>query len=137
MRSAQEVTFTLDSGRRGREAADSVPLLGSAEGGIPRVARLMALAIRLDGLIRTGAIRDYAEAARRGRVTRARMTQIMNLLDLAPDIQETMLFLPLNTRLKERNLRRVTATICWQEQRRLFQEVVAGGARERAAKTDK
>jgi hypothetical protein len=38
--------------------------------------------------------RDYAELARLGHVTRARMTQIMKLLDLAPDLQEKILFLP-------------------------------------------
>ena len=39
-------------------------------------------------------VKDYAELARPGRVSRARMTQIMNLLMLAPDIQEEILFLP-------------------------------------------
>ena len=54
----------------------------------------MALAIRFDGLLRQETVRDYAELARLGKVTRARMTQIMKLLDLAPDIQERILFLP-------------------------------------------
>ncbi len=45
-------------------------------------------------LIREGVVTDYAELARLGHVTRARVTQIMNLLHLAPDIQETLLFLP-------------------------------------------
>ena len=67
----------------------------AADGCIPRIARLMALAIRFEGLLRDETIRDYAELARLGRVTRARMTQIMKLLDLAPDIQEQILFLPL------------------------------------------
>src|SRR3712207_3152134 len=34
------------------------------------------------------------KVARLGHVTRARVTQIMNLLNLAPDIQEAILFLP-------------------------------------------
>ena len=72
---------------------------------IPRIARLMALAIRFEGLLRDQTIRDYAELARLGRVSRARMTQIMKLLDLAPDIQEQILFLPLVQGLNERNLR--------------------------------
>lgn len=46
----------------------------------------MALAIRFEGLVREETVRDYAELARRGHVTRGRMTQIMKLLDLAPDI---------------------------------------------------
>ena len=61
---------------------------------IPRVAKLMALAIRFDQLIRDGVVADQAEVARLGHVSRARVTQIMNLLNLAPDIQEELLFLP-------------------------------------------
>jgi len=38
-----------------------------------------------------GEMRDYADVARLGYVTRARLTQIMNLLLLAPDIQEALL----------------------------------------------
>ena len=59
---------------------------------IPRIARLMALAIRLEGLVRKQRLQDYAELARLGSVTRGRMTQIMQLLHLAPDIQEQLLF---------------------------------------------
>jgi hypothetical protein len=39
-------------------------------------------------------VTDYADLARLGHVTRARVTQIMNLLNLAPDIQEELVFLP-------------------------------------------
>jgi hypothetical protein len=60
-----------------------------------------------------GTIRDYAELARLGGVTRARMTQITKLLDLAPDIQEQILFLPLVKGLNERNLRRIVSRIDW------------------------
>src|SRR4051794_9829142 len=63
-------------------------------GRVPKLARLMALAIRLDNLLRAGDVGDYAELARIGHVSRARVTQIMNLLQLAPDIQEAILFLP-------------------------------------------
>jgi hypothetical protein len=63
-------------------------------GRIQRLARLMALAVRFDGLVRSGAVRDYAELSRLGHVTRARMSQIMSLLNLSPAIQEDILFLP-------------------------------------------
>ncbi len=56
-------------------------------GRIPRVARLMALAIRMEALIASGRVACYADAARLAHVSRARMTQIMNLTRLAPDIQ--------------------------------------------------
>jgi hypothetical protein len=64
------------------------------EGRVPRVSRLMALAIHCDRLVRSGEVRDFAEIARLAGVTRARMSQITNLLNLAPEIQEEILFLP-------------------------------------------
>jgi len=53
----------------------------------------MALAIRMQDLIRAGGIADYSALAQLGHVSRARITQIMNLLLLAPDIQEQILLL--------------------------------------------
>ncbi|GIW55523.1 MAG: hypothetical protein KatS3mg082_1927 [Nitrospiraceae bacterium] len=58
---------------------------------IPRITRLMALAIKCQDMIDRGEVKDYADLARLGFVTRARVTQIMNLTLLAPDIQETIL----------------------------------------------
>ena len=58
---------------------------------IPRITRLMALAIKFQGMVDQGEVRDYADLARLGYVTRARLTQIMNLLNLAPDLQEQTL----------------------------------------------
>ena len=84
----------------------------------------MALAIRFERLLRSGTIRNCAELARLGRVTRARMTQIMKLLNLAPDIQEQILFLPPLNGLNERNLRPIVSKIDWNEQRRMFREIM-------------
>ena len=127
----QEVTYKLDfcAGRQGRRknktfSSDRLPPDGEAAGrSIPRIARLLALAIRFEGLLREETIRDYAELARLGRVTRARMTQIMKLLDLAPDIQEQILFLPLIKGLNERNLRPIASRVDWNEQRRMWQKI--------------
>ena len=127
----QEVTYALDfcGGRQGRRenktfSSDRQMLDGEAAGGaIPRIARLLALAIRFEGLLREETIRDYAELARLGRVTRTRMTQIMKLLDLAPDIQEQILFLPFVQGLNERNLRPLVSRIDWDQQRRMFQKI--------------
>lgn len=92
-----------------------------------RVARLMALAIRLDGLIREGAVAGQAELARLGHVSRARLTQIMNLLCLAPDIQEALLFLPATERgrdaVMERQLRPIAAVPSWNKQRQMRREL--------------
>jgi hypothetical protein len=95
-----------------------------ADRAIPRIARLLALAIRFDRLLRAEQFRDYAELARLGRVTRARITQIMKLLDLAPDIQEQILFLPKLKGLNERNLRPIVRRIDWNEQRRMFRKIL-------------
>jgi hypothetical protein len=88
---------------------------------VPRISRLMALAIRFDRLIRSGEVADQAELARLGLVTRARMTQIMDLLNLAPDIQEQLLYLPAidhgRDAVTERTLRPVVADLDWGAQR--------------------
>ncbi len=67
---------------------------------------------------------DQAEIARLGNVTRARVTQIMNLLHLAPDIQEALLFLPLTIKgrdpIREKHLRPIAAEPDWRKRRRLW-----------------
>ena len=129
MSSPPQVHYTLDlpsrGSRRQGDVVSSTRCAPKASVGqpIPRIARLMALAIRLDGLLREGTIRDYAELARLGRVTRARITQIMKLLHLAPDIQETILFLPHPTKLNERNLRPMVSRVDWNQQRKMFQKL--------------
>ena len=89
---------------------------------VPRVARLTALAIRFDQLIHEGSAADQASLARLGHVSRARLTQIMNLLTLAPDIQEEILQLAPTQRgrehLSERQLRPIAALVNWPRQRR-------------------
>lgn len=81
-----------------------------------------ALGIRFEQLIRDGVVADYADLARLGHITRARMTQIMNLLHLAPDIQEGILFLPAvemgKDPVTERELRKAVVHADWRKQRR-------------------
>lgn len=94
---------------------------------VPRIARLMALALRVQRLIESGEVHDYAELARLGHVTRARVTQIMNLLNLAPDIQEAILFLPPiesgRDPIRELQLRPLTLVPDWRKQRRMWEDV--------------
>jgi len=94
-------------------------------GRLPRITRLMALAIHFDGLIQSGAVANYAELARLGNVTRARMTQIMNLLMLAPEIQEELLFLPRveggRGAVCLRDLQAVAGRVGWREQQAAMQ----------------
>jgi hypothetical protein len=100
-----------------------------AAGRLPRITRLMALAIRFDGLLRAGLVSDQAQLARLGHVSRARMTQIMNLLYLAPDIQEDILFLPAvrggRDHVRLAQLQPITQQWNWQKQRQLWQALLA------------
>lgn len=113
-------------GRNGRKQLRTGKKPTNQPGRVPRIARLMALAIRFDGLVRDGVVADQADLARLGHVTRARVTQIMNLLSLAPDIQEKLLFLPCVKRgrdpIHERQLRRITAVPEWRKQRRMLND---------------
>lgn len=93
-------------------------------GRVPRIARLMALAIRMKKLIDSGEVRDYADIARHGHVTRARVTQLMNLLNLAPRVQEEILFLPPVERgrdpIREWQIRPITLVPDWRKQWRMW-----------------
>ena len=115
------------AGRREVRPGEEPAALDLPEGSVPRVAKLMALAIRCEELVRRGEVTDYADLARLGHVTRARMTQIISLLNLAPDIQEELLFLPRTTQgrdpISERELRPICAVADWRRQRRLWRQL--------------
>ena len=126
-----EVSFTFQP-RNKRENVNpqSDSRRGSTgKGNIPRVAKLLALAIRFEKLVKRGDIQDYADLARLGYVTRARITQIMNLLNLAPDIQEAILFLPRTVkgrdRLREKEVRPIAAVPHWSRQRKMWAKLTA------------
>lgn len=121
----RKVHFTR-GGRRRKAGRDGEAK--SSAGRVPRVSRLMALAIHLDQLVRNGTVKDQAELARLGHVSRARLTQIMNLLHLAPNIQEALLFLPATDRgrdvVTERELRPIAALSDWFQQRHRWRQLI-------------
>ena len=90
----------------------------------PRISRLLALAHKLDALVRTGAVSSYGELARLGHISPGRLTQNMVLLHLAPSIQEYILFLaPADARLiTELGLRTIAREPRWDRQRKLFEQ---------------
>jgi hypothetical protein len=124
-----EVRF-LRGGRSGRRQAEpgGAPAVSLPAGRVPRVARLLALALRLEHLVRTGQVASYSELASLGHVTRARVCQIMNLLCLAPDIQEALLFLPRTQRGRDpiilADLQPIAAALDWRKQRRLWRRIL-------------
>lgn len=109
--------------RRAAEAAAKPPRRYPA-----RVARQLALAHALQRRVDSGEFADYATMARALGFTRARVTQLMDLLLLAPDIQTEILFLevpPGEQPISERRLRdTVLKSLDWREQRKRWTGVV-------------
>ena len=93
---------------------------------LSRVPWLLALSHRFEELVGTGVADDYADLARLSHVTRARVTQIMNLLGLAPDIEEELLCWPVlkggKDPISERGIREVVAELGWLDQRALWEQ---------------
>jgi hypothetical protein len=94
---------------------------------LPRVTRLMALAIRFEGLLTQHPELSYTDLARLSGVCRSRITEILNLLHLAPDLQERLLFLEPNPhgrdQIHEPALRRLSQIYDWNEQRHQFEGI--------------
>lgn len=109
--------------RRERIECDEPELPGP----LPRVTRLMALSIRFDELLRSGKVRDQAHLAEIGGVSEPRISQILALSQLAPEIQESLLFLPRVTQGKsaitEKRLRPLVKIDDWNEQRKLWRDM--------------
>lgn len=120
-----EEEVPLNWARRGGRPTKLKPTAVPALPRIPRITRLMALAIKFQDMVDRGEVRDYADIARLGFVTRARLTQIMNLMLLAPDIQEEIMGLgraPGETIIPERHIRSVIRFVLWEGQRRAWKE---------------
>ena len=120
----REIQLTRTMKGRRKITAKPSPQMKPEPGRIPRISRLMALAIRYDRMLREGRVSSQSELARLVHVTQPRMTQIMNLLHLAPDIQEAILFLPCvfegRDPITERDLRPITREIEWDKQHHLW-----------------
>jgi hypothetical protein len=92
----------------------------------PRIARLIALAHKLDGLVQSGVVSDYGTLARLGHVTPARLTQILALLYFSPAIQEHLMFLPaVDARfISELQLQRIAWVPDWDRQKTRFEDLL-------------
>ncbi len=92
-----------------------------------RVAVMLALAHKIREAIAQGKVRDQADVARRLGFTRARITHLLDLLLLAPDLQEPLLFLEAVDGVQpmsERVLRSVAHLASWAEQRKRWSEIL-------------
>lgn len=106
------------------EAPDQKP---KRRGKIPRVTRLMALAIQFNEMLRSGEARDATELAMLYDITQPRMSQIRALALLAPDIQEAILNLPAETEgrspITEKLLRPMCSEIDFDRQREMWRRL--------------
>ena len=123
--------FHVDRRARGCKQlhAGEAPAPACAPGRVPRVAKLLALAHRFEAMLREGVVKSYAELAHLGQVTPARISQVMALLGLAPDLQEAILFLPRTVRgrdpLQMDDVLPLTTMFDWKTQRCLWEHLVA------------
>jgi hypothetical protein len=124
----------LAKGRKQMHEAPATPRPVVPPGRVPRVSRWMALALRFEWLLREGHVTNYAELARLGHVTRARVSQIMNLSSLAPDIQEAILFLPRTEHGRDpvilRDLQPIAAVWDWAKQQEMWQTLQQRSSRQ-------
>lgn len=97
------------------------PILSRRIGRLPRITQVLALAIHMEDMIRRGEAKDYADLARLSCLCRERISQIVRLNFLAPDIQVEVLFLPPanNSRfpMSETALRKIANLVSWVDQR--------------------
>jgi hypothetical protein len=118
--------FTTPRPRR----APKPPGERKGRGRLPHVTLQLARAHRLQKLFDEGKVKSHGELARVAGVTPARVTQLLDLLFLAPDIQEEILFFPRTTtardRITERDARLVASAAAWPEQRKLWADVKSG-----------
>jgi len=83
---------------------------------------VLALAIHLENMIKRGEAKDYADLARLTCLCRERVSQIVRLNYLAPDIQVELLYLPPTTTgrfpISETAVRKIASLMFWADQRR-------------------
>jgi len=114
-----EIQFYLRSKPRpaGTEQAAS-----TKAGRLPRITQVLALAIHFEDMIRRGEAKDYTDLARLSCLCRERVSQIVRLNYLAPDIQIELLYLPPTSSgrypISETAVRRIANLLSWPDQRR-------------------
>ncbi len=119
----RKVAFQGEVHKR-RDAARAARVKLAQTGRVPRIAKLVALASRMQSMLDSGEVESFQQLAEIGRISQPRMTQIMSLLNLAPDIQEELLYLPEvlqgKATIHERLLRPMTREMDWRVQRRMW-----------------
>jgi hypothetical protein len=94
-------------------------------GRLPRITQVLAMALQFQEMIDRGEIHRHADLARLGCVNRKRISQMMVLTWLAPDIQEAIVRLPQvpggRFPITEGTLRKIGRLPLWEDQRARWQ----------------
>lgn len=94
---------------------------------LPRITHTMAQAILFEDLLTRGEATDHADLARLGAISRERVSQVMRMLWLAPDIQEEILRLPPVRRgefsITVPEVAAISDEVLWEEQRALWSKL--------------
>jgi hypothetical protein len=119
-----KIEFTVLFRRESSPRTLAVETVPEPQGRPARISRILALAHKLDALVRSGTVSSYGELARLGHVSPARLSQFMVLLHLAPSIQEYLLFLSAGDArfINELKLRKIAREPRWDRQRKLFEQ---------------
>ena len=116
--------FHVQTRRNGSRSLANGKAPSKPLGRIPRITRLLALAHRCRDLVRDGVIINQSELAHYGQISTTRMSQIMWLDNLAPDIQDAILDLPRTVQgrdvILEKHVRPIAKTHDWEEQRKMW-----------------
>ena len=122
-----QIEFKLAFRRGPRQRTFLTPPPAKAKSRAPRAARMLALAHKLEGLVRSGVVKDYTELARLGHVAPSRVSQILLLLQLSPAIQERVLFTGAAEAhlLTEGELRKIAREPRWDRQIMRFEDLLS------------
>ena len=116
-----EIQFNLRT-KPGSSNGKTAEVGSPRAGRLPRVTQVLALAIHLEDMIRRGEAKDYADLARLSCLCRERISQIVRLNYLAPDIQVELLYLPPTPTgrypVSETAVRKIASLRSWTDQRR-------------------
>jgi len=118
-----EIQFSLRT--KLRDASEQTEQIPSRRlGRLPRITQVLALAIHLEDMIRRGEAKDYADLGRLSCLCRERISQIIRLTYLSPEIQVELLYLPPTTRgrfpISETAVRKIANLLAWEDQRRAW-----------------
>ncbi len=132
-------SFHVQTRRNGSKSLADGKAPTKPQGRVPRITRLLALAHRCRKLVRDGVIINQSELAHYGQISTTRMSQIMWLDNLAPDIQEQILDLPRTVQgrdaILEREVRPIAKTHDWAEQRKMWTKLMSQRCTETSEST--